>query len=195
MSSASVMSAQVVPITKGPNRADSSSEQARIAKEAGHWPRVFTKDGVHPFDEVEWRRADAEIRNAKGEVVFFQKDIEVPAWWTQNNINVVADKYFRVINGVKETSVKQMFTRVCSTLRRWAEEQKYFNTDKDAQIFEEELCYALLHQYGAFNSPVWFNLGIAGRAQMASACFIQDVNDSIEDIMKYQTAEMKIFRS
>jgi ribonucleoside-diphosphate reductase alpha chain len=188
------MSAQVVPILKG-TRADLSSEQARIAKEAGHWPRVFTKDGVHPFDEVEWRRADAEIRNAKGDVVFFQKDIEVPAWWTQNNINVVADKYFRVINGVRETSVKQVFQRVCSTLRRWAEEQKYFNTDRDAQVFEEELCYALLHQYGAFNSPVWFNLGIAGRAQMASACFIQDVNDSIEDIMKYQTAEMKIFRS
>src|SRR5512135_896164 len=195
MSSASVTAAQVVPITKGSHRADPSSEQARIAREAGHWPRVFTKDGLHPFDEVEWRKADAEIRNAKGEVVFFQKDIEVPAWWTQNNINVVADKYFRVINGVRETSVKQMFMRVCSTLRRWAEEQKYFNTDKDAQVFEEELCYALLHQYGAFNSPVWFNLGISGRAQMASACFIQDVNDSIEDIMKYQTAEMKIFRS
>jgi ribonucleoside-diphosphate reductase alpha chain len=194
MLSANVTAAQVVPITKGPHW-DASSDQARVAREAGHWPRVFTKDGVHPFDEVEWRKADAEIRNAEGKVVFVQKDIEVPAWWTQNNINVVADKYFRMINGVKENSVKQMFTRVCSTLRRWAEEQKYFNTDKDAQVFEEELCYALLHQYGAFNSPVWFNLGITGRAQMASACFIQDVNDSIEDIMKYQTAEMKIFRS
>ncbi len=193
MSSASVVSAQVVPIKGG--RGDTSSEQARIAREAGHWPRVFTKDGVHPFEEVEWRKADAEIRDADGKVVFYQKDIEVPAWWTQNNINVVADKYFRVINGVKETSVKQIFSRVCSTMRRWAEEQKYFNTDKDAQIFEEELCYALLHQYGAFNSPVWFNLGITGRAQMASACFIQDVNDSIEGIMKYQSAEMNIFRS
>jgi len=193
MSSAS---AQVVPITKtSAHRGDISSEQARVAREAGHWPRVFTKDGVHPFDEVEWRKAEAEIRDADGKVVFLQKDIEVPAWWTQNNINVVADKYFRIINGVKESSVKQVFTRVCSTIRRWAEEQSYFNTDRDAQIFEEELCYALLHQYGAFNSPVWFNLGIAGRAQMASACFIQDVNDSIEGIMKYQAAEMTIFRS
>jgi ribonucleoside-diphosphate reductase alpha chain len=190
MSSAS---AQVVPIQG--SRREPSSEQARIAREAGHWPRVFTKDGVHPFDEVEWRLAEAEIRDDKGKVVFLQKDVEVPAWWTQNNINVVSDKYLRIINGVKETSVKQMFTRVCSTLRRWAEEQKYFNTDRDAQVFEEELCYALLHQYGAFNSPVWFNLGIPGRAQMASACFIQDVNDSIEGIMKYQTAEMTIFRS
>lgn len=189
-------SAQIVPITKtGGHRGDVSSEQARVAREAGHWPRVFTKDGVHPFDEVEWRQAEAEIRDGKGKIVFMQKDVEVPAWWTQNNINVVADKYFRIINGVKETSVKQVFTRVCSTIRRWAEEQKYFNTDRDAQIFEEELCYSLLHQYGAFNSPVWFNLGIAGRAQMASACFIQDVNDSIEGIMKYQAAEMTIFRS
>ena len=196
MSSVSGSQAQVVPITKsGPHRGDASSEQSRVAREAGHWSRVFTKDGVHPFDEVEWKRSDAEIRNAENKVVFMQKDVEVPAWWTQNNINVVADKYFRIINGVKETSVKQMFTRVCSTLRRWAEEQNYFNTEKDAQVFEDELCHALLHQYGAFNSPVWFNLGISGRAQMASACFIQDVSDSIEDIMKYQTAEMTIFRS
>ena len=191
----SVASAQVVPITKGLHHGEALSEQARVDREAGHWPRVFTKDDVHPFDEVEWRKAEAEIRGPDGKVVFMQSDIEVPAWWTQNNINVVADKYFRWINGVKETSVKQVFTRVCSTIRRWAEEQKYFNTDRDAQVFEEELCYALLHQYGAFNSPVWFNLGIAGRAQMASACFIQDVNDSIEGIMKYQSAEMNIFRS
>ena len=82
MSSAS---AQVVSI-QGSRRGEPSSEQARIAREAGHWPRVFTKDGVHPFDEVEWRKAEAEIRGSDGKVVFMQSDSEVPAWWTQNNI-------------------------------------------------------------------------------------------------------------
>lgn len=165
-----------------------------IAYEAGHWPRVFTTEGVHPFDEVEWKSADAEIRNSKNVIVFEQRGIEVPAWWNQNTINVVADKYFRVINGVKETSVKQMFTRVSSTLRKWASEQHYFNTEKDAEVFEEELLYALVHQYGAFNSPVWFNLGVPGCRQAASACFISGVEDSLEEIMDYQVAEITIFR-
>lgn len=165
-----------------------------VAQEAGTWNRVFTTEGVHPFDEVEWKLVDAEIRNASGQVVFEQKGIEVPAWWSQNSINVVADKYLRVINGVKENSVKQMFTRVASTIRRWAAEQNYFNSERDAQVFEEELLYALVHQYGAFNSPVWFNLGVPGRKQAASACFISSVEDSLEDIMEYQVAEIAIFR-
>lgn len=165
-----------------------------VAHEAGHWPRVFTTEGSHPFDDVEWKSADAEIRNSKNVIVFEQRGIEVPAWWNQNTINVVADKYFRVINGVKEHSVKQMFTRVSSTLRKWAAEQNYFNTDKDAQVFEEELLYALVHQYGAFNSPVWFNLGVPGCRQAASACFISGVEDSLEEIMDYQVAEITIFR-
>lgn len=165
-----------------------------IAHEAGHWPRVFTTEGAHPFDDVEWKSADAEIRNSKNVIVFEQRGIEVPAWWNQNTINVVADKYFRVINGVKENSVKQMFTRVSSTLRKWAAEQNYFNTEKDAQVFEEELLYALVHQYGAFNSPVWFNLGVSGCRQAASACFISGVEDSLEEIMDYQVAEITIFR-
>jgi ribonucleoside-diphosphate reductase alpha chain len=165
-----------------------------IAHEAGHWPRVFTTEGVHPFDEVEWKLADAEIRNSKNVIVFEQRGIEVPAWWNQNTINVVADKYFRVINGAKESSVKQMFTRVSSTLRKWASEQNYFNTEKDAQVFEEELLYALVHQYGAFNSPVWFNLGVPNCRQAASACFISGVEDSLEEIMDYQVAEITIFR-
>lgn len=168
--------------------------EGSLAKEAGNWPRVFTKEGVHPFDEVEWKVVDAEIRKPGGAVVFEQKGIEVPAWWNQNTINVVADKYFRVINGVRESSVKQMFTRVASALRQWAEEQNYFNTSQDALVFEEELIYALVHQYGAFNSPVWFNLGVPGRRQAASACFISGVEDTLDDIMDYQHAEMTIFR-
>ena len=154
-----------------------------VAFSAGHWPRVFTTDGVHPFDQVEWKTVDAEIKNPAGERVFSQNAVEVPAWWSQNAVNVVADKYFRVINGVRESSVKQIFNRVASQICRWASEQNYFNTEKDASIYREELLYALVHQYGAFNSPVWFNLGIQGRAQAASACFISSVDDSLDDIM------------
>jgi len=179
--------AQVFPIGKSSNR-------ERIAHEAGHWSRVFTTDGIHPFDQVEWKLVDAEIRNPKGDIVYQQKDVEVPAWWNQNTVNVVADKYFRVINGVKENSVKQMFTRVVSTIRKWAEDQNYFNTPKDAQVYEEELIFALIHQYGAFNSPVWFNLGVPGRRQAASACFISGVEDTLDAIMDFQHAEMTIFR-
>jgi len=194
MSSTNGTTAQVVPITKAPHRDGVMTEQQRVVHEAGNWPRVFTIEGVHPFDQIEWRLADAELRDAKGEIVFQQKDVEVPAWWTQNTINVVADKYFRIINGVKENSVKQMFTRVCSSIRKWAQEQSYFNSEKDAQVFEEELIYALVHQYGAFNSPVWFNLGVPGRKQAASACFISSVEDTIEGIMGFQASEAAIFR-
>lgn len=188
MSSAEVPLAQVVSIRSINSTAD------LVAHEAGHWPRVFTTDGVHPFDQIEWKISDACIRNGKNNIVFEQKGVEVPAWWTQNNINVVADKYFRVVNGVRENSVKQMFLRVCSTIRTWANEQNFFNTNLDAQVFEEELLYALLHQYGAFNSPVWFNLGIEGRKQAASACFISGVDDSLDDIMRFQSSELTIFR-
>lgn len=165
-----------------------------VSRDAGHWPRVFTTEGVHPFDQVEWKIVDAEIRSPKGDVVFEQKSVEVPAWWSQNAVNVVADKYFRVIGGVRESSVRQIFLRVSRTICAWAVEQNYFNTDKDARTYEEELLYALVHQYGAFNSPVWFNLGIPGRAQAASACFISSVDDSLDDIMNYQRSELTIFR-
>lgn len=171
-----------------------SEDQAKSSREAGSWPRVFTSEGVHPFDSVEWKIVDAEIKKPNGKIVFEQKGIEVPAWWTQNNINVVADKYFRVINGIRERSVKQVFARVATTIRSWASEQNYFNTDKDGEIFEHELLYALVHQYGAFNSPVWFNLGVAGRKQAASACFISGVEDTVDGIMAFQESEAAIFR-
>jgi ribonucleoside-diphosphate reductase alpha chain len=190
MSNASVTSdAQVVSINK-----TLLSSKDIVSREAGHWPRVFTSEGIHPFDQIEWKIVDACIRSGKGEIIFEQKDIEVPAWWTQNNVNVVADKYFRVVGGVRENSVKQIFTRVCSTIRDWASDQKFFNTVQDKQVFEEELIYALLHQYGAFNSPVWFNLGIDGREQTASACFISGIEDSLDDIMHFQASELAIFR-
>ncbi len=178
--------APVIPIQKNSPNA--------VAVEAGHWPRVFTVEGEHPFDKVEWKIVDAEIRKPDGTVVFHQEAVEVPAWWSQNTVNVVADKYLRVINGVRETSIKQMFQRVVTVIRGWASEQGYFNSDQDAEVFEHELIHALLHQYGAFNSPVWFNLGVPGRRQAASACFISSVDDTVEGIMGFQESEASIFR-
>jgi len=166
---------------------------SNIMLEAGHWPRVFTAEGIHPFEQIEWKIVDARIEGKGGNVVFEQKGVEVPIWWGQSAINIVADKYMRVINGVRENSVKQIFSRVASTIRKWATEQEYFNVEKDAQIFEEELIFALLHQYGAFNSPVWFNLGVPDRKQAASACFISSVEDTLDSIMNFQCSELKIF--
>lgn len=164
-----------------------------VGMEAGKWTRVFTTEGVHPFDTVSWKITDARITKPNGSIVFEQCDIEVPEWWDQTAVNIVADKYFRVVDGVKERSVKQMFTRVVRTLRRWAEEQDYFASPADAQVYEDELLYALVHQYGAFNSPVWFNLGIPGRRQAASACFISGVDDTLESINAFGMAEKTIF--
>lgn len=186
--------AQVIPFGN-PHRSGKELNGAdQASRDSGTWARVFTVEGVHPFDQVKWKLIDAEIRSPKGKIVFEARGIEVPEWWSQNTINVVADKYLRIVNGVKETSVKQIFTRVCTTVRAWAEAQDYFNTPADAQTFEDELCHALLHQYGAFNSPVWFNLGVPGVRQAASACFISGVDDTLDDIMDFQHAEMTIFR-
>jgi len=170
-----------------------SNIKSDVTKEIGTWSRVFTKPGVHPFDEIEWKIVDAEIRKSNGSVAFSQQGVEVPAWWNQTTINIVADKYFRVINGVKESSVKQMFTRVADTLTSWAKDQNYFESDDDALVFNQELIFALLHQYGAFNSPVWFNLGIPNRRQAASACFISGVDDTLDGIMNFQKSESVIF--
>ncbi len=161
---------------------------------SGTWKRVFSTGGVHPFDTVNWKIVDAEITNSKGESIFKQQNVEVPEWWNQNTINIVADKFFRVINGVRENSVKQMFTRVSTVLKNWGIEQNFFKTAIDAEVYEQELLYALVHQFGAFNSPVWFNLGVPGRKQAASACFISSVEDTVEGIMEFQAAEAAIFR-
>jgi ribonucleoside-diphosphate reductase alpha chain len=173
--------------------ADSSSDSTSF--KAGHWERIFTYGDIHPFATVNWRIADAVIKDRNGDIIFEQRDIEVPDFWNQSTINVVADKYFRVINGVKENSAKQMFSRVARKITEWAHSQSYFNTSEDSRVYEEELIYALLHQFGAFNSPVWFNLGVPGRSQTASACFISGVEDSLDDIANFQLAELVIFRS
>lgn len=157
------------------------------------WEYSFGSPDVHPFDTIKWVFVDACIKSSKGNVVFEQKCIEVPEYWNQTTINIVADKYFRVINGVRETSAKQMFTRVADTLTAWGVEQHFFHSLEDADVYRHQLLYALVHQFGAFNSPVWFNLGVPGRRQAASACFISSVGDSLDSIFEFQKSESVIF--
>src|SRR5207248_1077741 len=136
--------------------------------------RFFTPPGSHAYDLVEWERRTAAITGEKGQVIFEQKDVEVPRTWSQLAINVVAQKYFRGSPGSpeRETSVRQIIDRVVETLAKWGREGAYFATEEDAENWSEELRYLLVTQHASFNSPVWFNIGVPGRQQQASACFI-----------------------
>ncbi len=144
--------------------------------------RHFTPPGSHAYDLVEWERRTAAIIGEKGQVIFEQKDVEVPRSWSQLAINVVAQKYFRGSPGSpeRETSVRQIIDRVVETLARWGREGGYFAGEEDAVNWSEELRYLLVTQHASFNSPVWFNIGVPNRAQQGSACFINSVEDSME---------------
>jgi len=156
--------------------------------------RVFTEAGSNPFDTVEWETRDAVI-GFGGNISFEQRDVEFPTTWSQNATNIVAQKYFRgqLDSPERERSVKQMIGRVSSTIAGWGRDRGYFATDEDAQSFEDELTYALLHQLVAFNSPVWFNVGFEEKPQ-CSACFILSVEDTMESILAWNTKEGNIFR-
>jgi ribonucleoside-diphosphate reductase alpha chain len=157
--------------------------------------RYFTKKNVHPFDEIEWELRDAIISNEKGEIVFAQKNVEIPKFWSMLATNVVVSKYFRgaLDTPQRETSVKQLVTRVASTIATWARTAKYFKTEADAQAFEDDLTYLLVNQKMAFNSPVWFNVGIEKHPQ-CSACFINSVQDSMSSILELAKTEGMLFK-
>ncbi len=158
--------------------------------------RRFTTRGHDPFDEVEWELRTANITNEKGEVVFEQKGVEFPKFWSQLATNVVASKYFRGSLGSpeRERSVRQLIGRVVRRIREWGEEGGYFATPDDADAFADELTYVLLHQQAAFNSPVWFNLGVPGTRQQCSACFINSVEDTMESILELAKIEGMLFK-
>jgi ribonucleoside-diphosphate reductase alpha chain len=158
--------------------------------------RRFTTQGVHPFDEVQWEKRAAVISNEKGEVVFEQKDCEIPVSWSQMATNVVVSKYFRgqLDTPRRETSVKQVISRVCDTIAQWGREGGYFATEADAQAFQDELTHLVLHQKMSFNSPVWFNVGVPGTRPQASACFINSVDDTMESILTLAKTEGMLFK-
>ena len=157
--------------------------------------RFFTKEGVHPYDEITWENRTASITDAKGKVIFEQHNIETPAFYSQTATNIVAQKYFRGKVGTpeRETSMKQLIDRVAKTMAGWGRKDGYFATAHDAQVFEEELTYILINQMAAFNSPVWFNVGVNPHPQ-CSACFINSVQDDMRSIMHLATTESMLFK-
>src|SRR5215208_2428405 len=172
----------------------SAANAAATANEGLTIERRFTSPGVHPFDEVEWELRDALIGDPENPA-FEQRDVEFPKAWSQNATNIVAQKYFRGRIGApeRESSVKQMISRVAGTIAGWGREGGYFASAEDGDAFEAELTHILLHQKAAFNSPVWFNVGFEEHPQ-CSACFILSVEDTMESILDWNTKEGMIFR-
>jgi ribonucleoside-diphosphate reductase alpha chain len=160
-----------------------------------HWDRKFTQPGIHPYDEIEWELRTAAISSETGKTVFEQKDVEVPKFWSQLATNVVVSKYFRGHVGTpeRESSVKQLIDRVVNSIAAWAESKHYFATDEDLRAFQAELTHLLVHQKMAFNSPVWFNVGIEPKPQ-CSACFINSVQDNMGSIMDLAKTEAMLFK-
>jgi ribonucleoside-diphosphate reductase alpha chain len=159
--------------------------------------RYFTTEGTHPFDGVEWQVRDAVIPNYKeGGNAFEQRDVEFPASWSQNATNIVAQKYFRGTLGTpqRESSVRQLSGRVVDTITRWGEKNGYFASDHDALVFAEELTHLIVTQKAAFNSPVWFNVGVPDTPQQCSACFILAVDDHMSSILNWYVEEGTIFK-
>ena len=157
--------------------------------------RYFSTEGVHPFDEVKWEIRDASIGDAKGNLVFEQKDVEIPSAWSLTATNVVVSKYFRGKLGGpgREKSVRQLINRVVDTISDWGIAQGYFVTKKDGEVFRAEMKHLVVNQKVAFNSPVWFNVGVEERPQ-ASACFINSVDDTMESILGLAKTEGMLFK-
>jgi ribonucleoside-diphosphate reductase alpha chain len=159
--------------------------------------RRFTRPGVDPYDTVEWERRDARIQNYKdGGDAFFQPGVEFPTTWSLNATNIVAQKYFRGTLGTpeREWSLRQVIDRVVDTVADWGTRDGYFVDEREADAFRDELKYVLLHQRASFNSPVWFNIGVKGVPQQASACFILAVEDRMDAILNWYREEGTIFK-
>ena len=157
--------------------------------------RFFSREGVDPFDEVEWELREAVIASEKGETVFEQRDVEVPKHWSQLATNIVVSKYFRGQIGTpeRERSVKQLIGRVVDTITQWGRSNEYFASEDDLQAFSDDLKHLLVQQKAAFNSPVWFNCGFEPKPQ-CSACFINSVEDTMESILTLARTEGMLFK-
>ena len=186
--------------------------------------QLLTEKGIHPFDKIKWERRKACIKNDKGKIIFEQDSVEVPKAWSALATNVVASKYFYGSEETKiqEKSVRQLIHRVARTIADWGMKDEYFKTPEDAEIFYNELAHICINQHGAFNSPAWFNVGLnqvygissANKASFywnkeknevestsdsykhpqSSACFIQSVDDTMEDIMRLASSEAMLFK-
>jgi ribonucleoside-diphosphate reductase alpha chain len=208
---------------KSPESVAASATPSLKKKAPGlQFRRLFTKLGVSPYNEIEWELRTAQITDAQGNVIFEQKDVEVPKDWSMTATNIVASKYLHGTIGTpdRETGVRQLVTRVAETIRDWGKTDGYFHSDEDAAAFHDELAHILLRQYAAFNSPVWFNVGCdriepnsdaqnwhwnheTGRVEFSvtgyrtpqcSACFINSVKDSLDSILTLAKTEGMLFK-
>src|SRR5437868_10880637 len=159
--------------------------------------RHFTAEGVHPYDELPWERRDARITNFQdGSIAFEQLGVEVPSTWSVNATNILAQKYFRGTLGTaeREWSLRQVADRVVDTITQWGAKDGYFLDRTQAEAFRDELKHLVVHQKAAFNSPVWFNIGVRGVPAQASACFILAVEDRMDSILNWYVEEGTIFK-
>ncbi len=156
--------------------------------------RFFSHENVHPYDEIAWEKRRAAISGSKGDVVFEQNDVEVPISWSQTATDIVCEKYFtgHVGKEGRETSVRELIDRVVHTIIEWGSKYNYFADAEEKKVFDNELRAILVNQYAAFNSPVWFNVGVSDHPQ-CSACFILAVEDNKESIAQWYRDEMFIF--
>src|SRR5262245_19002871 len=168
---------------------------SRPGKKGLEFRRYFTREGMSPNDAVEWEYRTAGITNESGEVIFEQKNVEVPKGWSMTATNIVASKYFHGKRGTpeRETSVRQLVGRVATTITAWGRQGGYFASEQDAAIFHDEPVHLLLNQMMAFNSPVWFNCGVEAKPQ-CSACFINSVEDTMGSILELAKTEGMLFK-
>lgn len=181
------------PAAKAPAKPSGKSKKSAPGLK---FERRYTTEGQDVWKTVEWELRTASIINNNGDIVFKQDGVEVPTAWSQMATNIASSKYFRGQLGTleREYSVKQLIGRVADTFLTWGNKGGYFASDADAAAFHDELRYILLHQLAAFNSPVWFNLGWPGRRQAISACYINEVDDSMDAILDLYKTEGLLFK-
>src|SRR5215831_11094603 len=157
--------------------------------------RFFSREGISPFETAEWEYRTAAITGEGGEVIFEQKNVEVPKSWSMTATNIVASKYFHGKRATpeRETRVRQLVGRVATTITAWGRQGGYFATEEDSAVFHDELVHLLLNQMMAFNSPVWFNCGVEAKPQ-CSACFINSVEDTMSSILELAKTEGMLFK-
>jgi ribonucleoside-diphosphate reductase alpha chain len=180
----------------GPGARKTRGDAPKVQRKGLTIERVHTTAGVHPYDEVTWERRDVVQTNWRsGETIFEQKGVEFPQFWSLNASTIVTTKYFRgaVGTAVREWSLRQLIDRVVLTYTKAGKDHGYFGSDADAEVFEHELTWMLLHQVFSFNSPVWFNVGTPS-PQQVSACFILAVDDSMDSILNWYREEGFIFK-
>jgi ribonucleoside-diphosphate reductase alpha chain len=178
--------------TPSPAESPAARPANRIGREPIPVPRLVPR-GKTAFDTVAWRTHDSVIKNAEGKVIFEQKGIHAPVSWSETSINIAASKYFRIIAGRRENSVDGMIRRVCHWIAQSGVDLGYLDTSEEATTFEESLSYLMVQQMAAFNSPVWFNVGVRDPPQ-CSACFIQSVTDDMDSILALATSEGRLFK-